>query len=152
MRSYTLLVTNQQTSTYKAALKEARADFDRATKRLGEITHESTVLQDEINRLRGTITALAALCTEAPGLDDLGITESCMEVMESQVCEVTTADVVGFLEARGFDIGSQKNAPASVHAVLSRLARKGKIVRVEDENTNGVQWRGPNYDPDAIPF
>jgi len=146
-------VTNQQTSTYKAALKEARAAFDRASKRIIEINDESCILSDEIDKLRRTITALAALCTEDPGLDDLGITESCIEFMEAQKGAVTTADVVRGLEERGFDITSQANASASVHAVLMRLARKGKIERVnDDDKTKKVSWKGPNFDPDYIPF
>ena len=146
-------MTDQQTSTYKAALKEARAAFDRATNRLQEINEESVLLTDEVGRLRRTITALAALCTEEPGMDDLGITESCIEFMEAQKGTVTTADVVSGLEERGFDITSQVNASASVHAVLMRLARKGKIERInDDEKTKKVLWKGPNFDPDWIPF
>lgn len=143
-------MTHQQTQTYKAALMAARAAFDKATLRLREITDESQILTDEIQRLRRTITALAALCTEAPGLDDLGITDSVMEVMESEKEEVATAYVVTALEARGFDLATQKNASASVHAVLSRLARAEKITKITDEDRK-VTWRGPNYDPNYVP-
>jgi hypothetical protein len=143
-------VTEKQTSTYKLALKNARADFDIASKRLREVSDEAYCLKEDIGKLRRTITALAALCTEEPGLDDMGITESCMEVMETQHGLVTTARVVEMLELRGFDITSQKNAAASVHRVLSRLATKKKIERVDDQEEQVVKWKGPNYDPDII--
>ncbi len=143
-------MTNQQTLTYKTALKEARAAFDKATNRLHDLNFEAYRLKDEIGRLRRTITALAALCTEEPGLDDLGITESCMEVMETQPGLITTAHVVELLELRGFDIASQKNAAASVHRVLSRLASKKKIERIDDQEEQVVKWKGPNYDPTVI--
>ena len=120
-----------------------------ATNRLAEIGIESYNLNDEVNRLRRTITALAALCSEEPMIDTLGITDSCLEVMDNQRDTVTTADVVRALEARGFDMATQKNANASVHAILSRLARRGKIERITDEKDN-VSWRGPNYDPNTI--
>jgi hypothetical protein len=142
-------VTKKQVATYQAALKDARAAFDVATNRLAEIGIESYNLNDEVNRLRRTITALAALCSEEPMIDTLGITDSCLEVMDNQRDTVTTADVVRALEARGFDMATQKNANASVHAILSRLARRGKIERITDEKDN-VSWRGPNYDPNTI--
>ena len=85
-------------------------------------------------------------------LDNMGITEACSEVMAQERGTVTTTDVVNLLESVGFDIKSQQNANASVHAVLSRLARKGQISR--GNNENGVTWKGPMFDPDYdnIPF
>ena len=144
-------MTREQTATYKLALKEARAAFDNTTARLRDINAEQYQLNGEIGKLRRTITALAAMCSEEPGFDHLGITESCEEVMTETVFELTTNEVVEWLEARGVDISSQKNAAASVHAVLARLARNGKIQKREDEDKL-VKWRGPNYDPDGIPF
>ena len=151
-------MTQDQIATYRAALKEARASFDQTTKRLAEIESESCGLTQDMDRLRRTITALAAMCSEDPMIDRLGITESCMEVMEVKKIAVTTADVAKALERRGFDLASQKNAPASVHAILSRLARKGKIEKVTEEGSEVAAWRGPNFDPlveyddDDIPF
>jgi chromosome segregation ATPase len=146
-------MTTEQTVTYRQALNQARDAFQKASKRLNDLNYEAHQLKDEIGRLRRTITALSALCTEEPGLDNLGITESCMEVMESQKGELTTSEVVMALDLRGFDIDSQQNPAASVHRVLQRLAFKNKITRVDGES--GVRWRGPNYDPnyvDEIPF
>ena len=150
-------MTQDQTATYRAALKEARAEFDRATKRLAEITDEFDTLKDEISRLRRTITALAALCSEEPLIDSLGITECCTEVMQGEKRTLTTANVVQKLLDMGFDLASQKNISASVHAILSRLHRKGQIEKVVDRESGAVSWRGPNYDSqcisdDEIPF
>jgi hypothetical protein len=150
-------MADDQVETYQAALKQARTAFDRASQRLKDITVESYRLNDEIGRLRRTITALAALCSESPFLDKLGITDSCMEVMESETDEVSTQDVVKKLEELGFDLSSQKNPAASVHAVLSRLVAKEKIEKVTDD-TGTITWRGPNYvspteiTDDDIPF
>ena len=144
-------MTSSQVSTYKAALKEARVAFDRASERLAQISMESHRLTGEIARLRRTITALAALCSEEPGFDDLGITEACWEVMEREIFQVTTAEVVKTLENMGYDLSSQKNITASVHAILSRMAVQGKIEKVKDEEDK-IAWRGPKYDPDAMPF
>jgi hypothetical protein len=146
-------MTQDQTATYRAALKEARAAFDQSTKKLNQNEFESFHLKRDISRLRRTITALAAMCSEDPLLDNLGITEMCTEVMEEEKATVTTAEVVKLLEGRGFDMASQKNASASTHTVLTRLANKGKIVKVkaeeQDSDSEVVAWRGPNYDPDA---
>jgi hypothetical protein len=149
-------VTKDQIATYRAALNEARASFDQATKRLEEIESESFRLSKDISRLRRTITALAAMCSEDPAMDNLGITDSCLEVMQLEQRTVTTAQVAKLLEERGFDLASQRNANASVHAVLSRLAGKEKITKITEEGTDAVRWRGPNYDEEwdrlDIPF
>lgn len=134
-------------TTYRTALKEARASFNQATKRLDEIEKETRRVKSDISKLRRTITALAAMCSEEPMIDSLGITDSCIEVMREQDGTVSTMDVVKELEAKGFDLASQKNAPASVHAILSRLAGKGTIKKIEGDE-GSVGWRGPNYDPD----
>jgi hypothetical protein len=137
-------VTQDQTPTFKAALKEARDKFAAATSELGKVELRALHLKNEIGRLRRTITALAAMCSEDPRIDKLGITEACTEVMEDYPVSMTTGDVVGALESRGFDLASQKNAAASVHAVLTRLAKSEKITKVGDGDK--VIWRGPNYD------
>jgi hypothetical protein len=139
-------VTQDQIATYRAALTEARTSYNQATKRLAEIKSESFHLTKDVSRLRRTITALAAMCSEDPLLDNLGITESCLEVMQSETGTVTTAEVVKGLERIGFDLESQKNAAASVHAVLTRLAAKKKITKVTEDGGDTVAWRGPNYD------
>jgi hypothetical protein len=149
--SYTPFMTPPQIATYKAALKEARNAFHVAAERMAELSRESNRLAGEIARLRRTITALAALCSEEPGFDDLGITDVVSELMEREELELTSADVVKELESMGFDLSSQKNANASVHAILSRMATQGKIKKVIGEDRT-VSWRGPKYDPDAIPF
>jgi predicted ATPase len=150
-------MTETATETFRTALTEARVAFDRSTKRLSAITRETYELNDEIARLRRTITALAAMCSESPWTDALGITDSCIEVMEAETEEVSTQDVVKKLEGMGFDLASQKNPAASVHAVLSRLAEKKKIEKITNADNNAVTWRGPNYAPfdisdDDIPF
>jgi hypothetical protein len=142
--SYTHLVTQDQIATYRAALKEARDAFDRATARLDELGDEAYVLRNDIDRLRRTITALAAMCSEEPFIDNLGITDSCMEVMTATTDTITSNDVVKALEDRGFDLAAQKNAAASVHAILSRLAKRGKIEKIPQAGGT-VVWKGPNY-------
>jgi hypothetical protein len=147
----------EKVDTYRVALKEARASFDQATHRLGAISLEAIVLNSKLRKLRRTITALAAMCSESPGMDELGITDSCWEVMEAERQEVSTLRVVQKLEGMGFDLSSQKNPAASVHAVLSRLADKGKIKKVTTSD-GSIAWQGPNYDEssqisdDDIPF
>jgi hypothetical protein len=146
-------MTKEQMAPYRAALKEARDAFDKASKRLSEITEESRCLNEEVNKLRRTITALAAMCAEEPHIDRLGITDTVADVMEAEKSTVTTSEVVKLVEGRGFDLVSQKNASASVHTVLLRLARKGKITRLESEDEKKTTiWRGPNYDSDYDMF
>ena len=145
-------MTDQKTSTYRAALQEARGGFKDATARLRKAKAEVAKASAEITKLRRTITALSALCSEDPLWDDMGITEACLEVMNEAPGAMSTSNVVEGVEVIGFDIKAQKNANASVHTVLMRLARKGKISR--DDAGSGIVWKGPNFDPKYvdIPF
>lgn len=114
-----------------------------------ELSSETNKIMSEVSRLRRTITALAALCSEDPGFDDLGITDAVTEIMESEKTLVTTNDVVEGLSALGFDVSSHENPAASVHAVLTRLSMKGKIERVKKGDSKVVYWKGPKYEPSA---
>lgn len=135
----------ENNSTYRESLKEARSSFDQAKNRKHEITLELVRLNDDLVRLRRTITALAAMCSESPGFDKMGITDACIEVMENTCFSLSTSEVVDRIEEMGFDIASQKNANASVHAVLARLAKNNKITKIETVGDK-VFWRGPKYD------
>jgi hypothetical protein len=145
-------------AVFRGALKEARASFDQAKHELTLTESKAYWLKKDIADLRKTITALAAMCSETPWEDALGITESCAEAMAVEEGEVSTQAVVRRLEAMGFDFTSQKNPSASVHAVLTRLADRGVIEKLTQDG-GGVTWRGPKYDPqsaeindDDIPF
>jgi hypothetical protein len=141
-------MTSAQTELYRAALKEAIVSFEITQKRLRDIGMEEFRLKREIAQLRRTITALAAQCNEEPWSDELGLTESCTQVMEIAKPELSTQEVVQRLENMGFDMTTQKNPAASVHAVLTRLSKKEKIQKIEDEDKKAVTWRGPSYNPD----
>jgi hypothetical protein len=134
---------------FRAALREARASFDNGSAERGKLTSRVFRLDSDLALLRRTITALAAMCSESPWLDPLGITESCAEIMEIEEDELTTQGVMKKLEYIGFDLSSQKNPAASVHSVLSRLAGKGKITKSEEGAE--VTWRGPKYQSRSAP-
>jgi hypothetical protein len=132
-------------------LKAARKAFEVSSKRLADATNEIAKMEDDLTRLRKTITALSAMCSEDPGIDSLGITSSITKIMESATTTQTTADVVTALYNMGFDLSPQKNAAASVHAILNRLSLTDKIAKIQEGNK--VSWRGPKYNADDdIPF
>jgi hypothetical protein len=153
-------VTTADRDAYAAALEKARQAFQSSTNRLYEIRQEQTELEGEIANLRKTITALSAMCSQDPGIDKLGITDSVTTVMIDTKWAWSTGEVVNALDAMGFDLSSQKNVQASVHAVLTRLAQRGTIGRIpaadvkkKDSDGKPLEWVGPNYDPDDdIPF
>lgn len=130
-------------AAYRTALKEARASYDKARDRLIDIEVESRTLNEEVAKLKRTITALAAMCSESPNVDKLGITDACVEAIQLFHWPVSTSEVVIGLDTLGFDMQSQKNANASVHAILSRLAKDGKIKKIEEKD-QPVKWLGPN--------
>jgi len=131
-------------TTYLKALDEARQQFKAVTERQTLLQSQLVETTNEIGRLRRTITALSAICSENATFDDLRITVAVTEVMTEERALVTTADVVQRLEEIGFDITSQKNVRASVHTILQRLARRQLIERVDYEKT--IRWKGPKYE------
>jgi hypothetical protein len=144
---------NDQVAFFRSALKQARTVYDTERDELSSIESRAYWLKEDLAKLKRTITALAAMCSESPFSDPIGITDSVKEVMEIEELEVTTQEVVSKIENMGFDLSSQKNPAASVHAILTRMAEDGEIEKVANEEDNKkISWRGPHYDPDAIPF
>jgi hypothetical protein len=139
--------TDNQAATYRKALKEAREQFRASTARRSTLQFQLIETEDEIARLRRTIAALSAMCSEHSLLDDVGITDAIKEVMAKERRLVSTNDVILRLVEIGFDIKSQKNVQASTHTVLQRLAKRELIERVEGEG-KAVKWKGQKYDPD----
>lgn len=146
-------MTDDERQAYQAALQLARDSFDKATARLIDLAAEREQLELTVANARKTITALSAMCSADPGIDKLGITDSVIQAMNSTPYSYTTSEVVLNLEAMGFDIRSQKNAQASVHAVLARLARRGTLTRVTNAKKNPeghpYEWRGPMYNAET---
>ena len=138
---------DDQTATYRKALQEAREQFRASTERRNTLQRELMHTEEEMARLRRTITALSAMCSEHSTFDDFGITGAVKEAMAKERTLVTTNDVIQKLLEIGFDIKSQKNVQASVHTILQRLATRELIERVEDDRKT-VRWKGPKYDPD----
>jgi len=143
--------TDDQAVTYRKALKEAREQFRASTERRSTLQFQLIETEDEIARLRRTITALSAMCSENPLLDDFGITDAIKEVMAKERRLVSTNDVILRLVDIGFDIKSQKNVQASTHTILQRLAKRELIERVGGQG-KAVKWKGPKYDLDPTAF
>ena len=137
--------TDEEAGTYRKALKEARKQFKASTERQSALHFQLRETENEIARLRRTITALSAMCSERAVFDGLGITDAVKTVMVEVETLVTVSDVIRKLEEIGFDIKSQKNVQASVHSILQRLVKRELIRRVENDGQT-VQWKGPKYD------
>ena len=138
--------TESQIAPYRNALEEAREQFKVSTERQNLLRVQLMATESDVARLRRTITALAAMCSEPSTFDDLGLTDAVKEVMTKEPVLVTTTDVVQKVEEIGFDVKSQKNVQASVHTILQRLCKRELIQRVEDDGRT-VRWKGPKYAP-----
>lgn len=134
---------------YRASLEKVRRDLlDRLDEQ--EAVHQRLdELREEISALRRIVAGLSDYCG-VPNEKWIGLTEACSEVMAQQETTVSTNEVVKALEDMGIDMGAQKNASASIHAILTRLAKRGEIIKVDDGKN--VTWKGPKFDPDYIPF
>jgi len=126
---------------YNVALQHAKEDLEQALGEQSRLEERASELKEAITTLRRVVAGLADLLGEPSELSDLGITEACATVMNSAEYLLTTKDVLERLAALGFDLSSQKNAAASVGAILMRMQGAGKIRRV---SMNGKPyWLGP---------
>ena len=71
-----------------------------------------------------------------------GITNGCRRVLEASGEWMSPLAVRHTLESNGLDLRTQKNAMASVHAVLKRLKEKGEVItRTGDDGGTYYRWR-----------
>jgi hypothetical protein len=140
--------------TYLGALHRAMKhleltprDRDQAERRLKDI-------DAKVTRLRRVVVSLSDICGEPTELTSLGITEACRTVMANASEKLRMRGVKDELTALGFDLSSQKNADASVMAILTRLVAAGEIrcqVMKTSEGRTDTLFLGPNVPGDNTP-
>ena len=72
---------------------------------------------------------------------DLGLTDSCREVLKSARSPLSPADVIGQLELGGYDVRRYKNPYASICTVLKRLVAAGESETVVTPGGTLYKWR-----------
>jgi hypothetical protein len=127
------------------------------------------IQREEIDRriahLKRTIVAAKPL-SEAimpglivPGIIEIeseGITDACRNVLRSSQKWMSPLSVRAALEANGLDLSKQRNAMASVHAVLKRLKAKHEAkTAVASDGGTVYKWRPSLFShpkrPDPVP-
>jgi len=132
---------------FGTALEEARRKLDDKRREREEAQATVERLDQEMIQLRRIIVGLSAFRGEEPALEEMGITDACRKVMASAKKHLTLAQIKDGLAYLGFDLTTQKNPDASVMAVLSRLADKKEIRKMELRQTDGktiTVYLGPN--------
>src|SRR5262245_35308808 len=114
---------------FRAALDVAKQRLANAEEARENALQRVKASEDEIAQLRRVIVSLAALCGETTDMETIGITEACRTVMRAAANSVTLKEVKTLLTDIGFDLSTQKNADASVQAILNRLVDAKEIQR-----------------------
>ena len=126
--------------TYKAALKEAKADLADCIAELGSVQLRAEQLEARIFELRQTIASLAKLCGEEYVEEDaLGLTDSVRLALKTAGSDMTPQALRARLQSMGFDISKYGNLLAAIHTVLKRLVDKG---HAKESGKGSYAWIG----------
>jgi hypothetical protein len=140
--------------TYLAALHRAKKHLDLTLQNRDLAERRLKEIDAEVTRLRRVVVSLSDICGEPTELTSLGITEACRTVMANASEKLRMRGVKDGLTALGFDLSSQKNADASVMAILTRLVTAGEIRRQVMKTSEGRTYTlflGPNVPGDNTP-
>jgi hypothetical protein len=140
--------------TYLGALHRARKHLELTLRDRDEAERRLKEIDTKVTRLRRVVVSLSDICGEPTELTSLGITEACRTVMANASEKLRMRGVKDELTALGFDLSSQKNADASVMAILTRLVTAGEIRRQIMKTSEGRTYTlflGPNVPGDNTP-
>src|SRR5580704_2210134 len=140
--------------TYLGALHRARKHLELTLRDRDEAERRLKEIDTKVTRLRRVVVSLSDICGEPTELTSLGITEACRTVMANASEKLRMRGVKDGLTALGFDLSTQKNADASVMAILTRLVTAGEIRRQIVKTSEGRTYTlflGPGVPGDNVP-
>ena len=131
------------TDSYKQALKTAREQ--RAT-----LLNERAQIDQKILKLDKIIESLQPLCDEdaglvlmTPDLSDYSFSEACRIVLRTSQQFLGATTVRDIMIREGYDLTSQRNALASVHAALKRMKEAGEADEQVVEGKTLYKYKSP---------
>lgn len=116
------------------ALEIQREDIDRRIARLKKVILAAEPMIPDLAGLGGGWLRLE--------VEAAGITDACRKVLEASGKWMSPLAVRDALEVNGMDLSRQKNAMASIHAVLKRLKDKNELRAMMGSDGGTVyQWK-----------
>lgn len=110
-------------SPYKKALAKAVSEWNGLAKQERKIAVRKAQLNE-------TIRALRTLCSEAPDINALSLSDAIRLMIRSTQGGLSRTGIRDKLEEMGYDLKKFKNAMASIHTACDRMVESGEFVKV----------------------
>jgi|RhiMethySRZTD1v2_1073278.scaffolds.fasta_scaffold514210_2 hypothetical protein len=139
--------THPAYATFLAAFSEAKEKLRSTVSERDTTERKLAAFDEEIIRLRRVVVSLGDMIGAETELAELGITEAVRTVLNNATTRMTLKEVKEGLTLLGFDLNTQKNADASVLAVLNRMLEKHEIRKEEQVHAKGkssIWFIGPH--------
>lgn len=131
-------------SAYRRDLKTKKGELASLLHQRQEIDHKIAHLQPLVSHLEGLCRGLGdRAAKEAATQVELttGLTELARTTLEEAVFPLSASDLKIRMEAKGFDFGKYASPLATLHTVLNRLVKSGKVkVVAQRGGRKSYQW------------
>jgi hypothetical protein len=131
------------TDSYKQALKTAVHERD-------SLLNERAKIDEKIARLGTMIESLRPLCDDEESemetmkfqaaLSEYGLADACRFILKNMDRFMTPISIRNALAAKGYDLGEQTNALASIHSICKRLVQSGEAIEQTVEGKAFYKW------------
>jgi len=131
------------TDSYKKALIAAQHERD-------SLLQERARIDDKLAKLGTMIESLRPLCDDEEteiqemhfqaALSEYGLADACRFVLKNTDRFMTPISIRNMLTAKGYDLGEQTNALASIHSICKRLVQSGEAIEQVVEGKTFYKW------------
>ena len=129
---------------YRRDLQTKKQELARLLRHRQEIDHKIAQLQPLISHLNGLCRELGdrpAKEAAAKVESTTGLTELARTTLEEAALPISASDLKTRMEAKGFDFSKYASPLATLHTVLNRLVKSGKVKMVPQKGgKKSYQW------------
>ena len=126
-------MTNEQREQFEKALRISQ-------QRRNELTHQRSVIEQELAQQSRAIAALAELLGETME-SDIGLTGATLLIVRTASQPIAPTEVRDELKKIGYDMDGLSNPMASLHQILKRLEEKGEIEEAPVDSDGKKRYR-----------
>jgi hypothetical protein len=131
-------------TSYRRDLKARKQELAGLLRQRQKIDQKMAQLQPVINYLEGLCRELGERVAQESAIKvelTTGLTELTRVTLEEAFIPVTASELKKRMEAKGFDFSRYSNPLASIHTVLQRLVKSGKVKVVPQKGgKKAYQW------------
>lgn len=127
------IVIAPRSGSYNMALRSAEEEIESLKARLESLETDKKLIEQRIQMVQGTITALSPLCADEEGAESRGLKDACLHVLKASYEPLSVPDIKGHLLAQGVQMSGYKNPLAVLHTTLNRMVGSGDAQKIDDK-------------------